>query len=365
MDDLNLDTQDTGIEDKLAGLIDLPGVEGDDAPDTKEMQAQQEIANEQQDKEEQDAAAQEALEKEKTEKEIAKKDDEEFYELEASDLATIFGVDPNQIAVNDEGQVSVKTKVGEEIANVPLADLIKNYQIEKAITKKGQALSDERKNFETERDGLRDKYTQAIQGAVGLVTAMEQQLLSGFNTVDWNKLRVDNPAEFAAKNAEFQNARMQIENIKQHVAGQAKQYAEELNQQKLNDLQKIVEKEQALLVEAIPEFGDVTKAEETKNKLWGYLTTTYKFSEQDLSQVFDHRLIVLANKAMLFDQLQQKGSEAVKTIRKLPKVLKPGSQAQRSNQQDEARKKKIIKLKQSGKTEVLQDILLDRLGGNT
>ena len=58
--------------------------------------------------------------------------DEETVQLEAEQLADLLGLDPDNLVVDDEGRVSLKTKVNGEESAATLKDVLKGYQLEKS-----------------------------------------------------------------------------------------------------------------------------------------------------------------------------------------------------------------------------------------
>lgn len=78
------------------------------------------------------------------------------------------------------------------------------------------------------------------------------------------------------------------------------------------------------LLKALPDWSDSSKANEEKAAIRAYLTSI-GYDEGALNQIADHRAVILARKAMLYDQAISKASAAVKKVSTLPsKVERPG-----------------------------------------
>lgn len=60
-----------------------------------------------------------------------------------------------------------------------------------------------------------------------------------------------------------------------------------------------------------------------KGKLTQYLRVQ-GFADEDIAGAADHRLIMMARKAMMFDNLATKADVSKKKVIKIPKTLKPG-----------------------------------------
>ena len=83
--------------------------------------------------------------------------------------------------------------------------------------------------------------------------------------------------------------------------------------------------EQQKLLNALPEWKDPAKAKDEASAVDGYLQKA-GFSEQERNGIADHRVIVVARKAMLYDQLMQQQAQATQRVEKLPpRVEKPGN----------------------------------------
>ena len=92
---------------------------------------------------------------------------------------------------------------------------------------------------------------------------------------------------------------------------------------------------------------DSEKAMAEKTKLVGYLTRE-GFAQNDVLGASDHRLIVMARKAMLFDELQVSSKAAMKKVAALPKVMKPGASKPQSQVSTEKLQQARARLQKSG-----------------
>jgi hypothetical protein len=90
-----------------------------------------------------------------------------------------------------------------------------------------------------------------------------------------------------------------------------------------------------------------------------FLANTYGFSDDDLANVYDHRLILLALDAQKYREGKQKSDIAKKKIVKLPKLSKPGAKKNEANEINKALRKKRLKLKKTGSTADLANVLRD------
>lgn len=202
---------------------------------------------------------------------------------------------------NDEGEddeeaeevPKYKVKVDGEEFEVDLPELIAGYQRQATFTRKTQELANQRREVEAERV----RYQEAA-------TAYAQRLEMAHRFLN----QVLPPETVRAIEEEYAN-----------VLAVA---AEDAQRQR----QAFVAEQARLLVEAIPEWKDEAKAKAEKSELAEYLAG-YGFTESDLANVIDHRPMILARKAMLYDRMM-KAKDELKTKRvrgEAPRTLKPGT----------------------------------------
>tara|TARA_R110000868_G_scaffold26661_6_gene102422 strand:- start:982 stop:1470 length:489 start_codon:yes stop_codon:yes gene_type:complete len=88
--------------------------------------------------------------------------------------------------------------------------------------------------------------------------------------------------------------------------------------------QKLAVEDQRLAA-VIPGWSDAVRRETGKKEIAGYLAQTYGATPDELSTFSDHRLVLLAHKAMLYDTLMSQRPLAEKKVRGLPRMQTPGT----------------------------------------
>jgi hypothetical protein len=284
------------------------------------------------------------------------------YELPSSIdiLAQDMGVDPNKLF-----SLKVKTKIDGQEGETTLADLVKSYQLEGHLTKKSMALAEQNKAWEAEKAKYQEAINNQFQQLHGYSQFLENELFHDYKNVNWQELRDYNPAEFAAKQLEYQNRQNQIHGFNQQVNQRFQQHAAEQNYQRqvqeenfkqfFND---VVGQEHKSLIEKIPEFGNPEKANAAKSKLQGYLTSQ-GFNNDDLNSVYDHRYYVLAHKAMLYDNLMQSKPEKLNQAKSLPKFIKQSGVKSKSEVRAEGRAENLKQLRKSGSVKAAAAAIAD------
>lgn len=239
---------------------------------------------------------------------------------------------------------------------VTLDELKTSFSFKAHNTQVSQELAERRKALDTEAEGLRqgrEVYGQRLQ-------QMEQALAASVPTEpDWDTLETEDPAKFATESARWARHHRKVDALKlesQRVLDE--QVAEEQTQ--LNAFKADQGKR---MMEAIPEWGDekVYKTEQTR--MVAYAKESLGFSDEEVSGFLDHRAVVVMRKAMLFDELQAKGTKAVKGGKTA--ALKPGTRRRRRKAGGAGSKRANAsrqRLSQTGSVQDAEAALLDILG---
>lgn len=194
-----------------------------------------------------------------------------------------------------------RVKVAGEELQVPLSELLNGYSRQADYTRKSMAVAQARKELEARAAEVEGERAQMIQFLEGQVRLMQEQQPQ---QPDWERLRREDPIEYAAQWAEFQQRqqrqyamqqRLQFEQTKAQQAEQAR-------------LQQTLAQEADLLVEAVPEWRDEKIAAKEKAGMAEF-ARGIGFNEQELSSIYDHRTVLVLRKAYLYDQMQRRRPE--------------------------------------------------------
>jgi len=254
-----------------------------------------------------------------------------------------------------------KVKVNGEESEITLSEALKGYQLESDYRRKTGTLADERRVFEQEQTDSRTQLETRITEANTLLANLEQNLIGDYQSVNWDELRSSNPAEWSAKQQEFQMRQQQVESMKYQANGEIQRIQQE-SQQKAEKVQsEYLVKEAEALTTAIPEWKDTEKAKAGKAKIKDYLSNA-GFSNEEINQIHDHRVVMMVKQAMEGGAVNNAADIAVKKISKLPKLQKPGSKQSKTqlkaNRDSDLRKK----LRATGGSEdAAAEMILNRL----
>ena len=232
-----------------------------------------------------------------------------------SDLAKALGVDEKSLADN----LRIPVKVDGEIIEVTLAEAAAGHQMQASFTKKTQALAEERRALQAEREQSVTSMTAAAQEAAAALQVAEQLLFAEVNSPAMQQLRQTNPAEWTAKQHELQarhNYLQQARNQATQQFAQAMQAAQHTQQQQMA---RHLQEQDQMLAQKVDNWSTDKKQEVAR-----FLSESYGWSPEDLSGVSDHRLILMALDAQRGRQAKESTEKVVQKVKALPKVQPPG-----------------------------------------
>ena len=237
--------------------------------------------------------------------------------------------DPQELTPDDLDLVSEDTTTSQDEAlydvkvngknhKVTLDELMKGYSKDSDYRQKSARLSDERKSVEDDRLKIRDQMNVANQEREKYVQRLNELSSTSVepkvNEAELERLFEEDPTEYVRKQAYMMKQREKHQRLKTELESE-KRKNEEAYQQKL---QNVLVKEQELLAEKAPIFGDPVKGEKTRRDLTNFLKNK-GFGDQELNALTDHRTVLMAYDAMRMDQLRTAKLEG-KKVRKVPKV---------------------------------------------
>ena len=226
--------------------------------------------------------------------------------------------DTDEDEVEVEERKTYRVKAGGEEKDVTLEELVSGYQKGDDYTKKSQTLAEARKKVEAHAHEVQQAM-QVKEEYAQRLAQVEQFLMSDNEQVNLEELKENDPIQYAIKVAEQTETNKKINLLRQERAKvQQEQQAYHAQQQ-----QVVVQNEAKMLSEKVKEFSDPKKAEQIKNDIRSF-GKSVGFSDQELSQVYDHRHVLILQKAMEYDKLQQSKAGVNKKLTNAPKMAKKG-----------------------------------------
>lgn len=264
-----------------------------------------------------------------------------------SELAEHLGVEVSDLYEN----VTVPVQTPDGRVEVTLGQWKDGWQANEQAAQASKQLAEQRAAFEAEQTQLQEQYQQSLAEAAGLADSLQAAMLAPFERVDWNGLRESDPTEWAAKRQELMEAQQRVHAMRQQVQAKISAFREEGEAKSQQQREQLLRNEWAALIAAVPEFADTERAPAEMAELRTYLKAS-GFKDEEISQAYDHRLIVMARKARLYDESLKKADVAKKKVVRLAKkTSSPGARQSKQEQQHDQRRAIRAKLKKSGKVE--------------
>lgn len=218
----------------------------------------------------------------------------------------------------------VRVKIDGKEQDVPLADVIKSYQLEGHVNNKSIELSNAQKQFEQERDAAIGLYRQQLTNAATLGQLAQAQLMGEFNQINWTQLRQTDPVQWTVLQQDFNNRSAAINQHLREVAAAQEAQSQELQKQQA----ALLPKEREKMLEARPEWRDPVKFEADRKVMASY-AKHLGFNDAELNSLADHRYMQVLHDAAQFRALQAANPETLKRVRAAPQMARPGTRTQR------------------------------------
>lgn len=249
-------------------------------------------------------------------------DTEESEEQGAEDEADEADADPEA----DEGEEQqaapadqkFTVKVDGKDTTVTREELIAGYSRQSDYTRKTQALANERKTFEQESAGVRQERAEYQALLPRLRKALEGWAGEEPN---WAQLQAEDQANGTSK---YANAWARWQQRQQSLAAtQAEEarVAERARADQSKAHQKYLAEQQSQLIEKLPGWKDPEVARKESRQI-ADLMKSVGYSDDDIS-ISDHRALIIARKAAMFDAIQAGRGKLREKLQKAP-VVKPG-----------------------------------------
>ena len=271
--------------------------------------------------------------------EVEETEAEPEVEYEAEEEAEVDSEVEEPEVVEEEQTFTIKAS-GEE-KEVTLDELKKSYQLGTDYTKKTQEVAEQRKVIEQEAKAIiearqvRNDYQNKLQAIEQFINGQND------NPEELAAMKENDPVGYAVKVAEMTEKKEQLQTVQAERARLAQEQQTESQAQ----MQKFVEQEQIKLAESLPEFSDKTKGEQVRNDIRSY-GKKMGFTDQELSQVYDSRHVLVLHKAAQYDKLMAGKAGVKKRVSKAPKTVKGGAKVKQTN--TDIKRKQLKRLQQTG-----------------
>lgn len=233
---------------------------------------------------------------------------------------------------------------GEHIKK-PKAEVLELAQKGEDYTRKTQQLAEERRVVQAQMQAAQQQLQMqsAVASLVAEAKAIEGQLAQ-YKDIDWNALVESDPVQ--AMKLDRQHRELQA--YYQGKVNDINQTAQQVQSQREQMKQETLIRERQALIQSVPDWSDKTKFEAEAADIRGYLANS-GFNADEIGSLVDHRHVIVARKAMLYDKLMAGKPAVTKKVAEAPKPVK--STAPQTSKSKEAYTKTRQELRKTGRTE--------------
>jgi hypothetical protein len=242
-----------------------------------------------------------------------------------------------------EEDPTVTVRIDGKDVDVPLSELKNGYQRQADYTRKTMEAAEQRKAAEAmqaQAQQERQAYVQNLQR----LQAQDEAALQQQQNTDWQALLESDPVEYLKQQriASERQARLS------QVYAEQQRIAAITQAEQAQARSAYLAQQQDELLAKLPDWRDSAKAQAEKVALRDYLLEA-GYDQETVSTITDAKAVLLARKAMLYDQMVGKASAAAKKVATLPqKVERPG---RGDNPGITQRTAAYLKLNKTGKVE--------------
>jgi hypothetical protein len=259
-----------------------------------------------------------------TDEEESDEEETELKSIADDDLSWegVIGLPEEQLSFDDNGNLKgIHVKVNDFEGTLTIPELVTGYQTAKAVTMKGQKQAEEYKVFADQKEQSIREYTSKIEAVDMLSSYFEKQIISEFDGINWEELRIINPAEYAAARHDFSAKAGELQRIKDAIAADKQSVSAEQQQAQGVAQQKYLMSQYDKMIANNPEWHDEKARNEAQAEFKAFVKDSYGFTENEFETIYDARLIELIKDA-------KKYREGTKVAQK--KLTKPVPKFQKS-----------------------------------
>ena len=252
-------------------------------------------------------------------------------------------------------QPRYKVKVRGEEREVPLDELLKGYSRTEDYKAKTAEVAERDRAIAQEREKIQHERNTYLAQLQQIVPALQQQIAGEFADIktihDVQRMAESDPARYVQWKAKQDTLAM--------VTMDQKRLSEIQQQEQQTKFQAFLSEQAEKLKEAEPIFGDPEKGPKEKAAVAEYLQKS-GFTKDELGSVADHRAVLIARKAMLYDKLMAAKPQEKKVAAPPVKTIKPGVKDEVKPGDDRSRALRS-ELRKSGSIDAAAQLWMNRL----
>ena len=193
-----------------------------------------------------------------------------------------------------------------------------------ALEGRNKELQEKASKIDAEFQSRLGAVTQAMDMATRVLEGQEKAVKEYYDSLDWAKMRQENESLYAATRTDYDRALAKVKEDREKLfqehktlyEGQAKESAIKFNAWKAEQQQKLISRRS--------EWADPDARAKAGAKIGQYLINEYGSTPEEVANLYDHRMLDITYKAMLWDEAQAKGGSLPLKKGKVA-VLRPGA----------------------------------------
>lgn len=249
---------------------------------------------------------------------------------------------------NQQEQVSeprtYTVKIDGKDTEVTEDELLSGYSRQADYTRKSQVLAEQRKKMEEELAATQQE-RQQYQSQLEQFNLQADSKLEEFKSVDWTKLKEEDPMEYALKRDQYR----ELQENKRLVAEEQQNLAQKQQAEMQTKWNEELARQQEVMAQRLPEWNDPEKGPKLKQNIKSFALKK-GFTEQEVDSLIDARSVDVLHKAMMYETLLE-AKISQKKAKVVPKVQKPGTPSTKSEVNSEKVKQTRARLKRSGRVD--------------
>jgi len=249
---------------------------------------------------------------------------------------------------NQQEQVSeprtYTVKIDGKDTEVTEDELLSGYSRQADYTRKSQVLAEQRKKMDEELAATQQE-RQQYQSQLEQFKIQADSKLEEFKSVDWTKLKQEDPMEYALKRDQYR----ELQENKRLVAEEQQNLAQKQQEEMRTKWNEELAKQKEIMAQRLPEWNDPEKGPKLKQNIKSFALKK-GFTEQEVDSLIDARSVDVLHKAMMYETLLEAKISQKKT-KVVPKVQKPGAPSTKSEVNSEKVKQTRARLKRSGRVD--------------
>ena len=263
--------------------------------------------------------------------------------VDTQELTTDDLVDDNQQEQVSEPR-TYTVKIDGKDTEVTEDELLSGYSRQADYTRKSQVLAEQRKKMDEELAATQQE-RQQYQSQLEQFNLQADSKLEEFKSVDWTKLKEEDPMEYALKRDQYR----ELQENKRLVAEEQQNLAQKQQAEMQTKWNEELARQQEVMAQRLPEWNDPEKGPKLKQNIKSFALKK-GFTEQEVDSLIDARSVDVLHKAMMYETLLE-AKISQKKAKVVPKVQKPGAPSTKSEVNSEKVKQTRARLKRSGRVD--------------